>query len=112
MRYGVHNNELLDRYFYYDPCISAWIVQDSDTLAAEFAIHLLEEKVRSSSGLDYQGIFNHHIVFHNGHWIPVASMASQSPLLAERRAYSELTGLANQQGICTMEKGEGRCATI
>ena len=26
MRYGVHNIELLDKYFYYDPCASAWIV--------------------------------------------------------------------------------------
>ena len=53
MRYGVHNIELLDKYFYYDPCASAWIVQESGTPADEYAVHLLEQEARSSGGLSY-----------------------------------------------------------
>ena len=71
MRYGVHNIELLDKYFYYDPCASAWIVRESGTPADEYAVHLLEQEVRSSGGLSYRGIFNRRIAFCDGHWVPL-----------------------------------------
>ena len=53
MRYGVHNIELLDKYFYYNPCTFAWIVRESSTSADEYAVRLLEQEVRSSGGLSY-----------------------------------------------------------
>jgi hypothetical protein len=84
MRYGIHNNELLNRFFYYNPCESTWIIRESGTHALESTICLLEQQARSSGGLSYQGIFNHQIMFQDGHWIPAVSMASQSPLHVER----------------------------
>jgi hypothetical protein len=90
MRYGVHNNELLNKFFYYDPCASTWIIRESSTHALESTICLLEQQARSSGGLSYRGILNHHIVFDNGDWIPAVPMASQSPLRVERRAYIDL----------------------
>jgi hypothetical protein len=71
LRYGVHNNEMLDKYFYYNPCEFAWITRESNTQAGKSVIPLLEQEARSSGGLNYRGIFNHLIAFHNGHWIPV-----------------------------------------
>jgi len=53
MRYGVHNYERLDKYFYYDPCESAWIIQESGTHAEDYTVHLLEQEARSSGGLSY-----------------------------------------------------------
>jgi hypothetical protein len=91
MRYGIHNNELLNRFFYYNPCESTWIIRESGTHALESTICLLEQQARSSGGLSYQGIFNHQIMFQDGHWIPAVSMASQSPLHVERHAYIDLT---------------------
>ena len=71
MRYGVHNIELLDKYFYYDPCASAWIVRESGTPADEYAVRLLEQEAGSSGGLSYRGIFNRCIAFCDGHWVPL-----------------------------------------
>jgi hypothetical protein len=90
MRYGVHNNESLDKFFYYDPCESTWIIRESGTHALESTICLLEQQARSSGGLSYRGILNHHIVFHDGDWIPAVPMANQFPLRVERRAYIDL----------------------
>ena len=92
-------------------------------------MRLLEQEARSSGGLSYRGIFNHHIVFCDGHWVPLnkqprtetvipdgqvveekapancfakqiaaraGAIASQSPLLVEKRAYSERAGHASQ----------------
>jgi len=90
MRYGAHNNESLNKFFYYDPCASTWIIRESSTHALESTICLLKQQARSSGGLSYRGIFNHHIVFDNGHWIPAVSMASQSTLHVERCTYIDL----------------------
>jgi hypothetical protein len=70
MRYGVHSNELLDKFFYYDPCAFTWIIRESGTHAEESTIGLLEREARSSGGLNYRGIFNSLITFRHGHWIP------------------------------------------
>jgi hypothetical protein len=93
MRYGVHNNKSLNKFFYYDPCASTWIIQESGTHALESTICLLKEQARSSGGLSYRGIFNHQIMFHDGHWIPAVSMASQSPLHIKRGTYIDLADL-------------------
>jgi hypothetical protein len=53
MRYGVHNNELLNKFFYYDPCKSTWIIQESSTHALESTICLLEQQAKSLDGLSY-----------------------------------------------------------
>ena len=89
MRYGVHNIELLDQFFYYDPCTSAWIVQDSSTPADEYAVHLLEQEARSSGGLSYQGIFNRRIAFCDGHWIPLDRQPRMKTAIPDCRVVEE-----------------------
>jgi hypothetical protein len=69
MRYGVHSNELLDKYFDYNPCTSAWTVRESNTQAEKSVVPLLEQEANSSGGLNYQGIFHPSITFLGGHWI-------------------------------------------
>lgn len=63
MRYGVRSNELLDKFFYYNPCTSAWIVRESNTQAEKSVIPCLEEEAKSSGGLNYRGIFHPSITF-------------------------------------------------
>jgi hypothetical protein len=53
MRYGVHSNELLDKYFYYNPCTSAWIVRESNTQAEKSVIPWLEQEAETFGGLNY-----------------------------------------------------------
>jgi hypothetical protein len=53
MRYGVHSNELLDKYFYYNPCTSAWTVRESNIQAEKSVVPLLEQEANSSGGLNY-----------------------------------------------------------
>jgi hypothetical protein len=65
--------------------------------ALESTIGLLKQEARASGGLNYQGIFNHHVEFNNGHWIPAISEASQSLLHVERHTYSDTAGHKYQQ---------------
>ena len=88
-RYGVHNIELLDKYFYHNPCASAWIVWESDTPAEEYAVHLLEQEARSSDGLSYWGIFNHHIAFCDGHWVPLNRQPGTETVIQDCQVVNE-----------------------
>jgi hypothetical protein len=47
--------------------------------------------------LSYQGIFNSHVEFHNRHWIPAVSKASQFLLHVENCTYRNTAGHIHQQ---------------
>ena len=69
-RYGVHSNEILDRYFYYNPIYSTWIVRETGTPVCEYAVSDLEQELARENDLNYSCVDNPHILFYNGQWMP------------------------------------------
>jgi hypothetical protein len=77
--------------------LPTWINRESGIHALESTICLLEQQAESSGGLSYQGIFNSHVEFHNGHRIPAVSKASQFLLHVENCTYRDTAGHIHQQ---------------
>jgi len=70
-RYGVHSNEVLDRYFYYNPKDFIWMCRSTDTPACEAAAAEIEQQLECEKDLDFRGILSDKIVYAKGHWVPL-----------------------------------------
>ena len=52
-RYGVHSNEVLDRYFYYNPKDFIWMCRSMDTPACEAAAAEIEQQLEFEKDCDF-----------------------------------------------------------
>jgi len=67
--YRVHNNYVVDQYYYYNPIIHVWIVQKSGFSAKESIVQKLEQKLAQDGDLDFCGLDNPQMTYYNGHWM-------------------------------------------
>jgi hypothetical protein len=51
--YGIHSNEVLDRYFYYNPKDFIWMCHLTDTPACKNAVQEIEQQLENESDLDF-----------------------------------------------------------
>lgn len=51
--YGIHSNEVLDRYFYYNPKDFVWMCQLTDTPACKNAVQEIEQQLENESDLNF-----------------------------------------------------------
>ena len=52
-RYGVHSNEVLDGYFYYNPKDFIWMCHSMDTPACEATAAKIEKQLEFEKDLDF-----------------------------------------------------------
>jgi hypothetical protein len=69
--YGIHSNEVLDKYFSYNPHDFMWMCWLTDTPACELAVAEIEQQLETEGDLNFQGLLSDRIVYANGHWIPL-----------------------------------------
>ena len=70
-RYGIHSNEVLDRYFYYNPKDFIWMCRLTDTPACENAVQEIKQQLENESDLDFRGLLSDKVVYIRGHWVPL-----------------------------------------
>ena len=70
-RYGIHSNEVLDRYFYYNPKDFIWMCRSTDTPACEAAAAEIEQQLECEKDLDFRGMLSDKIDYAKGHWVPL-----------------------------------------
>jgi hypothetical protein len=71
--YGIHSNEVLDKYFYYNPHEFMWMCWLTDAPACELAVAKIEQQLEAEGNLDFRGLLSDRIVYANGHWIPLGN---------------------------------------
>jgi hypothetical protein len=70
-RYGIHSNEVLDRYFYYNPKDFVWMCRLTDTPACENAVQEIEQQLENESDLNFRGLLSDKVIYIRGHWVPL-----------------------------------------
>jgi hypothetical protein len=86
-RYGIHSNEVLNKYFYYNPKDFVWMCRLTDTPACENAVLEIEQQLESEHDLDFRGLLSDKVVYLRGHWVPLEHASGVSE---EERALVEL----------------------
>jgi hypothetical protein len=51
--YGIHSNEVLDKYFYYNSHEFVWMCRLTDTPACELAVAEIEQQLETEGDLDF-----------------------------------------------------------
>ena len=51
--YSIHSNEVLDRYFYYNPKDFIWMCSLMDTPTCETAVAEIEQQLENEEDLDF-----------------------------------------------------------
>ena len=69
--YGIHSNEMLDKYFYYNPKDFLWMCQLTDMPACENTVYKIEQQLESERDLNFQGLLSDKVVYIRGHWVPL-----------------------------------------
>jgi len=67
--YGLHSNEVLDKYFYYNPYDFIWMCCLTDTPACEAIVLQIEQQLESEGDLDFQGLLSDKVEYVRGHWV-------------------------------------------
>jgi hypothetical protein len=69
--YGIHSNEVLDRYFYYNPKDFIWMCRLTDTPACKNAVQEIEQQLENESDLNFRGLLSDKVIYIRGHWVPL-----------------------------------------
>lgn len=93
-RYGVHDSTQLDGIMYYDPFRVQWILRDLNLPVSHTASETILSTTLSRGDLDYRGLCNPYISFHNATWVPEL-LAPQSTTLEASPA------LAISENMCS-----------
>ena len=92
-RYGVHSNEVLNKYFYYNPKDFVWMCRLTDMPACEIAASEIEQQLENEHDLDFRGLLSDKVIYIRGHWVPLVHANGVSE---EERALDELARDAMQ----------------
>jgi hypothetical protein len=69
--YGIHSNEVLDRYFYYNPKDFIWMCHLTDTPACKNTVQEIEQQLENESDLNFRGLLSDKVTYIRGHWAPL-----------------------------------------
>ena len=68
--YGIHSNEVLDKYFYYNPYNFIWMCYLTGTPACEATVSEIEQQLESKGDLNFQGLLSDKVEYVRG-WVPL-----------------------------------------
>ena len=71
--YGIHSNEVLNKYFYYNPKDFVWMSRLTETPGCENTVCEIEQQLENEHDLDFRGLLSDKVIYIKGHWRPLGS---------------------------------------